>query len=197
MIKSLGWKASWKKSIFKNIFTFVKIVFRSILRHNMRYCLYLEGKDSVLPNTPSQQDLRKHFSSLRKSRVVNSSKLYKALSVVWHVCFRFLIYCDIGVLRRHLRLITIRYNTLFMCAQKLTNSPLNLPHWTKQKSNEETKKKNRDAHKKRSSHEVSGVSAEDGRESMAGKIYKRGMSWAGSEREMELWVVRVASWQSE
>ena len=36
---------------------------------------------------------------------------------------------------------TIRYDTLFTCAQKLTNSQLNLPRATKQKkSNEETNK---------------------------------------------------------
>jgi len=42
---------------------------------------------------------------------------------------------------------------IFMCAQKLTNSQLNLPHGTKRKnSNEETKKqnKNRGPQKKRS-----------------------------------------------
>jgi len=47
---------------------------------------------------------------------------------------------------------TIRY-AIFTCAQKLTNSQFNLPHGTKQKSNEETKNKNRDAQKKRSGHE--------------------------------------------
>jgi len=49
--------------------------------------------------------------------------------------------------------------TILTCAQKLTNSQLNLPHGTKQKrvkkSNEETKnKKNRDDKKKRLSHKV-------------------------------------------
>jgi len=34
-----------------------------------------------------------------------------------------------------------------------------------------------------------------GRESMVGKICERGRSWAGSEREKELWMVRVVSWQ--
>jgi len=29
-----------------------------------------------------------------------------------------------------------------------------------------------------------------------GKICGRGRSWAGSERERELWMVRVVSWQS-
>ena len=39
------------------------------------------------------------------------------------------------------------------------------------------------------SNEVRGVSPEAGRESMIGKIYER----AGSERERELWMVRVVS----
>jgi len=41
----------------------------------------------------------------------------------------------------HVIYCTIRY-TIFACAQKLTNSQLNLPHGTKQKkSSEETKNK--------------------------------------------------------
>ena len=56
------------------------------------------------------------------------------------------------------------------CAQKLANSQLNLPYRTKQKSNEETKNKNRDAQKKQTSHEVRGVSPEAERESTVGKI---------------------------
>jgi len=32
---------------------------------------------------------------------------------------------------------------------------------------------------------------------MMGKVYERGRSWAGSKRERELWIVRVASWHSE
>ena len=40
-------------------------------------------------------------------------------------------------------------------------------------------------------------SAEAGRESMVGRICNRGRFWAGSERERELWVVRVESWQSD
>ena len=51
----------------------------------------------------------------------------------------------------------------------------------KQKSNEETKNKSRYAEKKRSSHEVRGVSPEAGRESMVGKICERGRFWAGGE----------------
>jgi len=59
------------------------------------------------------------------------------------------------------------------------------------------KTKNGDAQKKQSSREVRGVSPEAGRESMVGKIRERGRSWGGSERERELWMVRVVSWQSE
>jgi len=51
------------------------------------------------------------------------------------------------------------------------------------------KTKNGDAKKKRSGHEVRGVSPEAGRESMGGKICERD----GSEREKELWMVRVVS----
>jgi len=56
-----------------------------------------------------------------------------------------------------------------------------------------TKNKNGDAQKKQSGRKVRPVA---GRESMVGKICGRGRSWAGSEREMELWMVRVVSWQS-
>ena len=49
----------------------------------------------------------------------------------------------------------INYNYVRPKADK---SQLNLPHGTKQKSKEETKNKNQDAQKKRSSHEVRGVS---------------------------------------
>jgi len=52
------------------------------------------------------------------------------------------------------------------------------------------KTRNGDAQKKRSGSKVRGVSPEAGRESMVGKIYERG---AGSERERELWMVRVVS----
>jgi len=55
------------------------------------------------------------------------------------------------------------------------------------------KTKNGDAQKKRSGREVRGVSLEAERESMVGKICERGRSSAGSERERELWMVRVAS----
>jgi len=57
------------------------------------------------------------------------------------------------------------------------SSQLNLLHGTKQKkNNKETKNKNGDAQKKRSSREVRGVSPEAGRESMVGKICERGRS---------------------
>jgi len=55
------------------------------------------------------------------------------------------------------------------------------------------KTKNGDAQKKRSGREVSGVSPEAGGESMVGKICERGRSLGGSERERELWMVRVVS----
>ena len=92
----------------------------------------------------------------------------------------------------------VRY-TVFMCAPKLRNSQRNLPHRTKQKkSNEEIKsQKNWDAQKKWSRHKGRRVSPEAGRESLAGKICERGRSWAGSERERELWMVRVVSWESK
>jgi len=57
-----------------------------------------------------------------------------------------------------------------------------------------TKNKNQDAQKKRSSHKVRGVGPEAGRKSMVGKICERGRSSAGSEREMEIWMVRVVSY---
>jgi len=88
----------------------------------------------------------------------------------------------------------IRYDTIRLtiltCARKLTSSQLSLPHGTRQKRiMKKLKTKNGDAKKKRSGHEVRGVSPEAGRESMVGKICERG----GSERERELWMVRVVS----
>jgi len=59
-----------------------------------------------------------------------------------------------------------------------------------------TKNRKQDGQKKWSSRKVRGVSAEAGRESVVGKICERGRSWAGSERERELWMGRVVSWQS-
>jgi len=80
----------------------------------------------------------------------------------------------------------------------MANSQLYLPHETKQKRViNKLETRNRDAQKKRSSHKVRVVSPEAGRESMVGKICERGRSWAGSERESELWMVRVVSRQSE
>jgi len=38
---------------------------------------------------------------------------------------------------------------------------------------------------------------EAGRESMVGKICEKGRSWAGSERERQLWMVTVESWESK
>ena len=35
-----------------------------------------------------------------------------------------------------------------------------------------------------------------GREYLVGKICERRRSWAGSEKERELWMVRVVSWQA-
>jgi len=57
------------------------------------------------------------------------------------------------------------------------------------------KNKNRDTQKKQ--YKVRGVSPEAGKKSMLGKICEKGRSWAGSERERELWMVRVVSCQSE
>jgi len=39
--------------------------------------------------------------------------------------------------------------------------------------------------------------SEAGRESMVGKICEKGTSWAGSERERELWMEGVGSWQGQ
>jgi len=76
----------------------------------------------------------------------------------------------------NIRYDTIRYS-IFMCAQKLTNSQLNLPHGTKQKRvMKKLKTKKQDAQKKWSSHKVLGVGPEAGRESMVGKICERGRS---------------------
>ena len=44
---------------------------------------------------------------------------------------------------------------------------------------------------------VSVVSPKAGRESMMWKNCESGRSWAGSERVMELWMVRVVRWQSQ
>jgi len=44
---------------------------------------------------------------------------------------------------------------------------------------------------------VESVLTEAGRESMVGKICERGRSSGGSEREREIWMVRMVSWQSE
>jgi len=40
---------------------------------------------------------------------------------------------------------------------------------------------------------IRGVSPDAGWESVVGKICEKGRSWAGSERERELWMVRVVS----
>jgi len=56
--------------------------------------------------------------------------------------------------------------------------------------------KKRDAQKKRSSHKAVESVLRPGRESMVGKACERGRCWAGSERERELWMVRVVSWQT-
>jgi len=67
----------------------------------------------------------------------------------------------------------MKNKTIFSCAQKLTGSQLNLPHETKNRSNEENRKqKKQDAQKKRSGNEVRGVSPEAGRESVMGKFVK-------------------------
>jgi len=64
-----------------------------------------------------------------------------------------------------------------MCAQKLANSQLNLPHGTKQKRvMKRTKNRKQDGQKKWSSRKVRGVSADAGRESVVGKICERGRS---------------------
>jgi len=91
---------------------------------------------------------------------------------------------------------TIRWR-IFTCAQKLVNSQLNLLHGTKQKkTNEETENKNQDAQKKRSSHKaVESVLRPEG--SLWQRFVKKGRSWAGSERERDLWMVRVESWESK
>jgi len=67
----------------------------------------------------------------------------------------------------------VRYNTIFMCTQKLTKASLVCQ--TK-KVMKKLKTKNQDAQKKRSSHKVRGVSPEARRESMVGKICERGRS---------------------
>jgi len=59
-----------------------------------------------------------------------------------------------------------------------------------------TETKNRDAQKKRSSHKAVELALRPGRDSMVGKICERGRSWAGSERERELRMVRAVSWQA-
>jgi len=69
-----------------------------------------------------------------------------------------------------------RYVKLFSCAKKLTSSPLNLPHGTKKNRNsnkEKLKTKNEMLRKRRSGHEVRGVSSGARRESMVGKISER------------------------
>ena len=55
-------------------------------------------------------------------------------------------------------------------------SQINLPHGTKNKEN-------RDAQKKRSSHDVRGVSPEAERESMVGKICERGIGLESGVKE--------------
>jgi len=52
------------------------------------------------------------------------------------------------------------------------------------------KTKNQDAQKKRSGNKVRGVSPDSGRESMVENICNRG---TGTERERQLWMVRVVS----
>jgi len=91
---------------------------------------------------------------------------------------------------------TIRDDALYLHAPKSWQSQLNLLHGTKQKIvMKKTKTKKRDAQKKRSSHKAMESVLRPGRESMVGKICERGRSWAGRERERELWMVRVVSWQ--
>jgi len=64
-------------------------------------------------------------------------------------------------------------------------SQINLPHGTKNKKvMKRTKnKENRDAQKKRSSHDVRGVSPEAERESMVGKICERGIGLESGVKE--------------
>jgi len=59
------------------------------------------------------------------------------------------------------------------------------------------KSKNWDAKKKWSSQKVDGVSPKAGKDSTVGKICDKGRFWSGNERQRELWLVRVVSWQSE
>ena len=106
---------------------------------------------------------------------------------------------------KHLELVKqVQYDTMHYIltfAQKWANSQLNLPHWTKQKravKKLKTKKKPRCAEETVQS--WSPWSQCWGRKRVydgidLGKICERGQSW--SERERELWMVRVVSWQSE
>jgi len=83
----------------------------------------------------------------------------------------------------------IRY-TVFECAQKLTNSQLNLSHGTKQKRvMKKLKTKHRYAYKKRSGHKVCGVSPEAKESWWEGFVKEVGHEPKVKKRE--LWMVRV------
>jgi len=85
---------------------------------------------------------------------------------------------------------------MFTYAQKLANSQLNLPHGTKQKRL--TKKlKVKTEMLRRNGPVIKPWSQSWGRESMVGKIWGKGRSWAWSERQRDLWTVRVMSWESK
>jgi len=82
---------------------------------------------------------------------------------------------------------------IFMCAHKLTNSQLNLPHGTKREnSNEETKNKNRSAQKKwsviKSVELVLGPKGSPWWERFAKEVGRQ-----PGVKERELWMVRVVS----
>ena len=92
---------------------------------------------------------------------------------------------------------TTRYDVLYLRAAKRWRiaSLICRTEPNEKRTIKNLKTKGRGVQKKRSGREVHGVSPEAGRESMVGKICERGSSWAGSESERELWMVRVVSWQ--
>ena len=83
------------------------------------------------------------------------------------------------------------------CIEKLTYSKLNLPHGTKQKRLIK-KLKIKTEMLRRNGPVIKPWSESWGRRGVyGGKDLWKGRSWGGSERERELWMVRVVSWESK
>jgi len=106
--------------------------------------------------------------------------------------------CDSQTPSCHTFNVTMWY-TIFTCTWKLMVANL-IGHMKPKKQKrvmKQTKSKETRCSKEMVQSNIREVSPEAERESMVEKICERGRSWAGSERERELWMVRVLSWQRQ